>query len=295
MKKLLLDNALEAWAMTISYCDQIMAGRVTLTNRKYFVSSLQNAIELFAKQHMLDVNDYRVAQVRKIDSNGEPMRGYFLASDLNTYFDNIYNVAGSTKRFFTIEFNAIIDIQKDIFSEFYLQNPQKNMAPTLKILKMLRNDETHFFIDADNYLKDEEFKSLYNLMIDFYEVLKFYNLLPFWGEPLEEYERFTFNRTPLNSFSFVAQIKSSDFVKKLQENIEGKLFPAGVGEEPYSMARDIIEYCDAYSKDDFDNLWSYLQALMKYHILEITEKADEDYVDGEKIYGTPYREYKVKI
>ena len=281
--------------MAISYSNQIMAGKVTLINRKYFVSSLQNAIELFAKQHMLDVNDYRVANIRNIDSNGEPMRTYLLASDLNIYFDKNYNRTGSTNQFFTIEFSKIIDIQKNIFSEFYLQNPKKNMKPALNILRALRNDETHFYIDADNYLKEDEFKDLYNLMVDFYEVLKFYDLLPFLGEPIEEFERFTFNRTPLNYFSFVAQIKSSDFVKKLQENIEGKLFPAGVGEEPYLMAKDIIEYCDAYSKDDFDDLWSYLQVLMKYRILEITETADENYIDGQKVYGTVYREYTIKI
>ena len=67
VKKILLDNALEAWAMAIRYSELIMAGKVTLANRKSFVSYLHNSIELFAKQHMLDVNDYRVAKAQKTD------------------------------------------------------------------------------------------------------------------------------------------------------------------------------------------------------------------------------------
>lgn len=49
-KKILLDNALVAWANAIRYCDQILAGKITLEVRKNFVSSLHNAVELFFKQ-----------------------------------------------------------------------------------------------------------------------------------------------------------------------------------------------------------------------------------------------------
>ena len=294
MKKLLWNNALEAWAMAVSYCNQIMAGKVTLTNRKYFVSSLQNAIELFVKQYMLNVCDYRVAKVRKCDSKGEPMRKYLRATDLNTFFNDMYK-KGTIKKFYSIEFNQIIEIQKKLFAEFYSQNPQKNITHELKILKTLRNDETHFFIDADDFLKDEDFQSLYNLMVDFYEILKFYNLLPFCGEPFEKYKRFAFDRVPLSNFSFKKQILSSGYVKKLKKNLEGEIFPAGIGNEAYSMARDIVEYCNAYNEDDFDDLWSYLQVLLKYRILEITEIVDEDYINGQKVYGTLYRKYIVKI
>lgn len=49
MKKILLENALESWASAIYYCDEIIAGKATLSNKKHFVNSLQNAIELFVK------------------------------------------------------------------------------------------------------------------------------------------------------------------------------------------------------------------------------------------------------
>lgn len=65
MKQILRDNALEAWAMAIKNCNAIIEGKVTLGYRKQFVTSLHNAVELLIKQHMLNVNDYRVAEVKK--------------------------------------------------------------------------------------------------------------------------------------------------------------------------------------------------------------------------------------
>jgi hypothetical protein len=61
LKHILRNNALESWSMAIRYCNTILDGRATLEYRKHFVSSLHNAVELFVKQRMLDINDYRVA------------------------------------------------------------------------------------------------------------------------------------------------------------------------------------------------------------------------------------------
>lgn len=52
MKHILRDNALEAWAMAIKYCEAILEGKATLEYRKHFVSSLHNAVELFIKQRI---------------------------------------------------------------------------------------------------------------------------------------------------------------------------------------------------------------------------------------------------
>ena len=88
MKKILLENALESWALAIYYCDEIIAGKATLANKKHFVDSLQNAIELFVKQQMLNVTDYRVAEVRHCDSNGQPLKDCLSSTNLNQYFCN---------------------------------------------------------------------------------------------------------------------------------------------------------------------------------------------------------------
>lgn len=48
--QILQNNALEAWAMAVRYCDYILEGKATLEYRKHFVSALHNAVELFVKQ-----------------------------------------------------------------------------------------------------------------------------------------------------------------------------------------------------------------------------------------------------
>ena len=58
--QILQNNALEAWAMSIRYCDYILEGKATLEYRKHFVSALYNTVELFVKQLMLNNTDYRV-------------------------------------------------------------------------------------------------------------------------------------------------------------------------------------------------------------------------------------------
>ena len=65
MKHILIDNALEAWAMAIKYCNYILDRKATLQYRKQFVSFLHNSVELFIKQLMLDNNDHRVCSVKR--------------------------------------------------------------------------------------------------------------------------------------------------------------------------------------------------------------------------------------
>ncbi len=64
MKRILQNNAIEAWCAAIEIDNEILKGKATLRYRKQFVSSLHNAVELFVKQRMLDMNDYRVLLIR---------------------------------------------------------------------------------------------------------------------------------------------------------------------------------------------------------------------------------------
>lgn len=43
MKKILLENALESWASAIYYCDEIIAGKATLANKKHFVNDMMTS------------------------------------------------------------------------------------------------------------------------------------------------------------------------------------------------------------------------------------------------------------
>ena len=237
MKQILLDNALESWAMAIHYCNEIICGKATLTNRKYFVTSLQNAVELFVKQYMLNVNDYRVAEVKKYDADGEPLKSYLMSTDLNEYFRS--RNANEMKSFFTLEFSKIREMHGKLFEEYYGQNPgkQAKVSEALNTLKKLRNDETHFYISAIEFLADTEFKELYNLMVVFYEILNHYHLFLHFGPVQGKENRFAFNRLEISSFSYKKQVKNSAFVKELKNNIEGLEFPWGM-----EMSRILLQW-----------------------------------------------------
>lgn len=60
------------------------------------------------------------------------------------------------KKFFSIEFNKMIDITNDLFSEYYAQNIGTFVKTALSLLNKLRNSEMHFFIDKDTFLLEIE-------------------------------------------------------------------------------------------------------------------------------------------
>lgn len=293
MKKILLENALESWASAIYYCDEIIAGKATLANKKHFVNSLQNAIELFVKQQMLNVTDYRVAEVKHCDSNGQPLKDYLSSTDLNQYFCNISTT--DMDKFVSISFNDIIVIQKELFSEFY-GDKGTYITAELKTLKKLRNNETHFYISDIDFMSDKEFQDLHNMMIVFYEILQECDLLPYWGEAYAEYKKFKFNRKPLTNFSYERQLKNSAFVKSLKENIEKELFFNNYRNESYSITEDIVYCSDKYSESDFNEIWAYIEMLMKYNMFKIEEvNIPDELENGTIIHSSSHRYYVIDI
>ena len=293
MKKILLENALESWASAIYYCDEIIAGKATLANKKHFVNSLQNAIELFVKQQMLNVTDYRVAEVKHCDSNGQPLKDYLSSTDLNQYFCNISTT--DRDKFVSISFNDIIVIQKELFSEFY-GDKGTYIINELKTLKKLRNNETHFYISDIDFMSDKEFQDLHNMMIVFYEILQEYDLLPYWGEAYAEYKKFKFNRKSLTNFSYERQLKNSAFVKSLKENIEKELFFNNYRNESYSITEDIVYCSDKYSESDFNEIWANIEMLMKYNMFKIEEVNIPDKLEnGIIIHSSSHRYYVIDI
>lgn len=305
MSKILMENALESWANAINYCEKLMKGRATLSNKKFFVSSLHNAIELFAKQYMLDSNDYRVVtKANGIDVNGSPLKEYFESNDLNSFFITIES--DKRKKFFTLEFSKIIDYQKDLFKKYYEwkakelegsgeeERTAEKVKTYLTTLKKLRNDETHFYITDDEFLSDLEFRDLYNLMVEFSKILDICHLLPWFGEATDKYKRFLFEHEVLDSFSYKKQLKTNPFVIELKKNIEVEIYPAGGGEESYSITEDIIAYTEVYKDIKFDELWEYVQVLLKYKMLKI-KNIDEGVINDDENEYSAYRQYKIEL
>lgn len=283
-KYILQDNACEAWAMAIRYCDDIVAGKITLLYRKYFVESLHNAVELFMKQLMLNQNDYRVATIRKYGKDGEPVRSYLSASNLNSYFG--YLDTETLKKFYSIEFNEIIEQHRKILQEYFSKNTTQTIADQLKLVQRLRNDETHFYIERSNFLSEQEFQQLHNFMVIFYDILQHYNLLPYWGKPIDEHKRLSFARSMLTSCSYINLLMRSPYVQKLAKVIDGQTCWGNPTDSAYSIADCLINTIDELKEDSFDELYIYIEMLSEYGKLTIDGGYNE-YIDE---HGRTYSE-----
>ena len=145
-------------------------------------------------------------------------------------------------------------------------------------------------------MSDKEFQDLHNMMIVFYEILQEYDLLPYWGEAYAEYKKFKFNRKPLTNFSYERQLKNSAFVKSLKENIEKELFFNNYRNESYSITEDIVYCSDKYSESDFNEIWAYIEMLMKYNMFKIEEVNIPDKLEnGIIIHSSSHRYYVIDI
>ena len=176
MKRILLENAYEAWASAIEYCDAIAQGMATLSYQKKFVSSLHNAVELFFKQLLIDQGDHSVASMRSVKDKKDARLylDYMESTDLNRFFGGLTNA--EVDKFASLEFKTIIEK----FKKVALKDGQEvEIKSDLKRLQELRNNETHFMISGTSFLTEDDFIILHNFMIRFYQIIKGQKLVPF--------------------------------------------------------------------------------------------------------------------
>lgn len=297
--QILQNNALEAWTMAVRYCDYILEGKATLGYRKHFVSALHNAVELFVKQLMLNNTDYRVAQLKNgCNSDGQLARDFYNSIDLNAYFSSLDDQ--TMKKFFSIEFNKMIDMTNDLFSEYY-QNQGASVKGDLSLLNRLRNSEMHFYINKNTFLLEKEFQQLYNFMIKFYNILHFYLLLPFfgWAEFGRcEYTKLQFDRQPLSDFTYRNAVKNTEFVRELKKQLEDEIFSAFTGDSAFDIADSIAGVINEYQGNRFNDLWIYVDMMLGYKILTYYDEIEEYEIEGQ--YGIEkgcnvYRHYCIDI
>jgi len=263
-------NAFEAWFMTRKYCLDILDGKITLPYRKYFIDSLHNSVELFIKQIMLNNNDYRVIKMKNIDKNGEPIKGFLNSTNLNNYFKGLSK--DDLRKFYSIEFNQIIDINRSILESYFMDNENENITSELKLLNRLRNEETHFFIELDTFLSESEFMTLHGFAIKFYNILKYYNIVPdswdiYYGEPIER-------------FTYRGALKDSLFIKDLAETFNGYEYDTpsvdAFGIALFICQKDEFdEIDDNYQiRRDIDVLQTYIESLLEYDMLKVISTAN---------------------
>lgn len=283
MKPVLTENAFEAWAAAIRFCDDIKDGKATLQYQKNFVSSLHNAVELIMKQMLLNNNDHRVAEVRKpkTEADAKLLLDYFKATNLNRFFDSLAN--DELSKFNTIQFNELISLHTKLFSQCLAKG--ESLETELKLLQQLRNNETHFMIRQGSFLSEDDFCVLHNFMIRFYNIMKIWcpnkeddielYMLPYWGDPVGANSVYGFNREPLETFSYENAVKNSTLAKKIAELLNGDYLYGAPDFSPYAIAKDLIEVHTEFSSQ-FDEIWAMVYMMQCYEMITVDEILDEE-------------------
>lgn len=235
MKKILLDNALESWSVAVEYCRYIKSGLSTLHYKKTFVASLHNAIELFFKQIMLDNNDHKVIDKPNVKNavNAQLCLNFYNSNDLNEFFLELS--CEERNNFHSINFDYFKD-NKKVYKKTLDRMGIDSIKGSLQTLQNLRNNETHFFISAKDYLSEEQFVDLHNLMIIVFNIMEDYVLLPAFGSFLNErYRHLIFVEDKLESFSYFDALKESKITQSIIDNLNNKEYGLSF-DDPFTFA-----------------------------------------------------------
>lgn len=272
-EKILIDNARESWSQACIHCNLILDGYVTLQYRKMFVAMLHNSVELLIKQRMLDINDFRVARVNKIDSTGAPATAYYQATDLNDYFNRNGTKDDRGKSiFYSIEFNEFHKIHKEIFNAFYDENSgfSSEISGGLTLLAELRNDETHFYVNAIDFLNGSQFKQLQKFMIAFAKVLDYYGLLPTYSPNTTS--KIQPNPSIPEKSDYKSFLKNNKDIKAIAQYLNGKRCKKST--DPF----EIIDYLYFNTNFDRNSIYcsyedaiSLMTGVVQYGLVKIKE------------------------
>lgn len=265
MRPILMDNAFEAWAAAIRYCNDIKDGKATLQYQKNFVSSLHNAVELIMKQMLLNNNDHSVADVRKCikKANAKLLQDYSNATNLNRFFATLPDEELS--KFETITFNRLISSHQDLFGRSLAQGD--SLETELRLLQRLRNNETHFMIRQGSFLSEDDFRTLHNFMVRFYKIMKNWNpvngddlessifLWWYWFSPDTDDSTYEFECEPLQDFSYTSAVRNSKLAKEIAEILKDNHQCGAPDFSPYTIADDLVNGYNELSAQ-FDEVWA---------------------------------------
>lgn len=284
MKPVLMDNAFEAWAAAIRYCNDIKDGKATLQYQKNFVSSLHNAVELIMKQMMLNNNDHSVAEIRNLENEADAklLLDYFKATDLNSFFNSLSD--DELSKFSTIQFNKLISLHTKVFGDSL--KPEKSLKKELKLLQRLRNNETHFMIRQGSFLSEENFLELHNFMVRFYKIMKAWypidgddlELSIFlwlnWFSPDKNDSMYKFECELLQDFSYESAVRNSKLAKDIAEILKDNYQYGAIDFSPYTITVDLTNGCNNLSAE-FDEVWAMVYMMQSLGIIVIDELQDE--------------------
>lgn len=286
-----MDNAFEAWAAAIRYCNDIKDGKATLQYQKSFVSSLHNAVELIMKQMLLNNNDHSVAFIKepKDERDKKLLFDYSKATDLNRFFGSLSS--DDISRFHTIPFYMLINKHKKLFSNSLEQG--KLLTKELKLLQRLRNNETHFMIRQGSFLSEDDFRTLHNFMVRFYKIMKKWNPvngddleLPIflwwdWFSPDNDDSTYEFECELLQDFSYESAVKNSKLAKEIAKTLKDNHLCGAPDFSPYDIALDLMNGYPGLSAQ-FDEVWAMVYMMQSLGIIVVKDILDDE--QGEVYY-----------
>lgn len=278
MRPILMDNAFEAWAAAIRYCNDIKDGKATLQYQKNFVSSLHNAVELIMKQMLLNNNDHSVADVRKRikKANAKLLQDYSNATNLNRFFATLPDEELS--KFETITFNRLISSHQDLFGRSLAQGD--SLETELRLLQRLRNNETHFMIRQGSFLSEDDFRTLHNFMVRFYKIMKKWNpingddlessifLWWYWYSPDKDDSMYEFECEPLQEFSYDSAVRNSKLAKDIAEILKDNLQCGAPDFSPYDIAFELKNGYTGLSAQ-FDEVWAMVYMMQSLRMIDV--------------------------
>ena len=285
MRPILMDNAFEAWAAAIRYCNDIKDGKATLQYQKNFVSSLHNAVELIMKQMLLNNNDHSVADVRKRikKANAKLLQDYSNATNLNRFFATLPDEKLS--KFETITFNRLISSHQDLFGRSLAQGD--SLETELRLLQRLRNNETHFMIRQGSFLSEDDFRTLHNFMVRFYKIIKKWNPVNgddpessifiwwYWYSPDKDDSMYEFECELLQDFSYESAVRNSKMAKDIVEILNGHYQYGAPDFSPYTIAKDLTEGFNGLSAQ-FDEVWAMVYMMQAFDIIVVNDIQDAE-------------------
>lgn len=283
MRPILMDNAFEAWAAAIHYCNEIKDGKATLQYQKNFVSSLHNAVELIMKQMLLNNNNHSVAEVRKPKSKADAklLLDYYEATDLNRFFESLPD--DELSKFHTIQFNELISSHKKILGSSL--GSKETLKTELELLQRLRNNETHFTIRHGSFLSEDDFRTLHNFMVRFYKIMKKWNpenedelessiyLYLYWFSPDKDDSIYEFECEPLQDFSYESAVRNSKLAKEIAEILNNNYQYGAPDFSPYTIALDLMRKCNGISAK-FDEVWAMVYMMQSLKMIVVDTMQD---------------------
>lgn len=279
---ILTENAELAWRAALVYRNILLDGRDTIQNKKNFVSSFHNAVELFCKQKMIFDNNHSVIIITNKDPDAQLAKRFYNSVDLNMFFSELRK-----EEFDSIRSCDYKDLKlKEIFNaSTTLSNIEQRGG--MKLLEKLRNEETHFAFN-DSFLTCGEFEILDNFLMDFYVVLQENDLLlKHFGRRSHidsEKNRLIPSRGKVeHGFNFKKQLKKSKFVDLFKKVILENEFFTNTP-DLFSVASDVYDQVSTLSNAySFDEVFEYIVCLKKYRLIDIRidhEKVVDEYEEN---------------